>query len=230
MVSHPPVDPSSSAGVMDNKVKLQVGERQFITTKETLTGESTYFQALLSGRWPGPGEEGYFIDSDPDLFTEILRYLRSGNFPLYYDPALGACDYAKYTTLLGEAQYFGISKLEKWIQDKTYLKAVTQDHHGYILEDVEAGEVGFSRERIPADRSVNFTYFPKTKKVYLCPQGISVHRGSPEKCGRQCHNARGEAGLEYEEEHVVTAICLETKRNFHPEVCLGVYAEPEENA
>ncbi|KAI1352990.1 hypothetical protein F5Y01DRAFT_303653 [Xylaria sp. FL0043] len=217
---------------MDNKIKLQVGERQFITTKETLTGESTYFQALLSGRWPGPGEDGYFIDSDPNLFAEILRYLRSGNFPLYFNHAFGTWDHGRYMLLLGEAQYFGISKLEKWIQNETYLKAITHEEELYMVSDVkpDGTGVGVPHGMIPADKRVSFAYLPKTKKVYLCPRGIAVHRGSPEKCGRQCQNARGEAGPEYEEDHVITVIRLETKRIFHPEVCLGAHAEPEENA
>ncbi|KAI1261494.1 hypothetical protein F5Y18DRAFT_199394 [Xylariaceae sp. FL1019] len=128
----------TSAMDMDktNKVKLQVGERQFLTTKDTLTGESAYFSALLSGRWNGPDHDGsYFIDSDPELFVEVLRYLRSGNFPLYFDAKTSTFDYAKYAALLGEAQYFQIAKLEDWIQNKRFLKAVTIKHHVEQIED-----------------------------------------------------------------------------------------------
>jgi hypothetical protein len=98
---------------MKSRVKLQVSERQFVTTKKTLISESSYFLALISGRWSNQDNKGcYFIDSDPELFAEVLRYLRSGNFPLYYDPNKQKYNYAKYAALLGEAQYFGITKLK----------------------------------------------------------------------------------------------------------------------
>ncbi|KAI0147448.1 hypothetical protein GGR57DRAFT_505626 [Xylariaceae sp. FL1272] len=104
--------------------------------KDTLTGESAYFSALFSGRWNGPDHDGsYFIDSNPELFVEVLRYLRSGNFPLYFDAKTSTFNYAKYTALLGEAQYFQIAKLEDWIVEKRFLKAVTISHHVEQIED-----------------------------------------------------------------------------------------------
>ncbi|KAI1426512.1 hypothetical protein F5Y12DRAFT_712960 [Xylaria sp. FL1777] len=207
-------------GDMEEKIKLQVGERQFVTTRATLVGESAYFEALLSGRWNLSGEDGYFIDSDPTLFTEILRYLRSGNFPLYFDPGSGTYDYAKYAALLGEAQYFGIQKLENWIRKQSYLDAVKIHYSVNIIEDAESENL-----TVGADQRVDFSYLSRTKSVYQCPRGIYVHQGQPQKCGRQCENARGEAKPEYEDTQVLTAVVVKTKQVFNPEVCLGVHAE-----
>ncbi|KAK3681061.1 hypothetical protein B0T22DRAFT_485630 [Podospora appendiculata] len=64
-------------------IRLQVGERHFTTTKDTLAEGSAFFAALLSSRWDNALDDGsYFIDADPALFEHILRYLRRGlSFP-----------------------------------------------------------------------------------------------------------------------------------------------------
>lgn len=62
-------------------ITLQVGERRFVTYPSTLAAESSYFTSLLSDRWRRDGT--YFIDADGDLFTYILRYLRSGVLPVF---------------------------------------------------------------------------------------------------------------------------------------------------
>ncbi|KAI1261486.1 BTB/POZ protein [Xylariaceae sp. FL1019] len=104
---------SSTVGGIDKRINLHVGERVFVTTKNTLKGESSYFSALFSGRWPNQDISGtYFIESDPVIFAEVLRYLRSGNFPLYFDANTSTYDYGRYANLLGEAHYFGITRLE----------------------------------------------------------------------------------------------------------------------
>lgn len=71
----------SAPFAMRRSITLQVGERRFITTAETMTQESAFFAALFSGRRDNAEADGsYFIDADPDLFEHILRYLRRGCF------------------------------------------------------------------------------------------------------------------------------------------------------
>lgn len=55
----------------DVRITLQVGDRRFVTMRDTLTSESASFASLLSGGW-GAGRLGYrledgsyFIDADP---------------------------------------------------------------------------------------------------------------------------------------------------------------------
>lgn len=65
-----------------------------------------------------------------DLVLALIAALK----PVYYDPGKESYDYARYAALLGEAQYFGIVKLEDWILEQRYLNAVKMrysiDHVG----------------------------------------------------------------------------------------------------
>jgi hypothetical protein len=106
--THEPIRPLAKRPSLaaDTPIHLQVGGRRFTTTKETLTEESAFFSSLLSGRWENALEDGsYFIDADPVLFEHILRYLRRGVFPLFFDTAKGHDPYL-YLALLEEARYF----------------------------------------------------------------------------------------------------------------------------
>lgn len=74
----------------ERQITLQVGERRFITTRDTLVGESGFFTSLLARRWDNAQEDGsYFIDADPDLFYHVLRYLHRGILLIFYDKAKG---------------------------------------------------------------------------------------------------------------------------------------------
>ncbi|KAF7870553.1 hypothetical protein EAF04_004297 [Stromatinia cepivora] len=183
-------------------ITLQVGEQRFITTYETLTGESAFFAALLSGRWNNTEADGsYFIDADPGLFSHILRYLRRGVPPLFYDYTKGH-DHALYHALLEEAKYFQIPRLEKWLRDKRYVSAVKLRCSVRELEGLWwecEGKSECFEEFHPAWR---------VKKVYVCPRGIPVHRGNPRACGRQCANAQGDKEDEYEDEQVLNTLVV----------------------
>jgi BTB/POZ domain-containing protein KCTD9 len=92
----------------------QVGERLFVTTRETLTRKSGFFASMLSGRWDNTQADGsYFIDADPQLFEHILRYPRRGVLPVFYDNLRGH-NHALYRALLEEARYFQTGQLENW--------------------------------------------------------------------------------------------------------------------
>ncbi|PRP88975.1 hypothetical protein PROFUN_02253 [Planoprotostelium fungivorum] len=64
-------------------VVLNVGGTRFETSKETLLKQKdTFFSALIeSGSQPGE-DDVYFIDRNPEFFTIILDYLRSGKLML----------------------------------------------------------------------------------------------------------------------------------------------------
>ncbi|KAM0159752.1 hypothetical protein ACHAQE_004798 [Botrytis cinerea] len=183
-------------------ITLQVGERRFVTTMNTMTGESPFFAALLSGRWDSneQADGSYFIDADPDLFEHILRYLRRSVLPIFYDPIKGH-DHALYLALLGEARYFQITRLENYLKNEIYLSAVK------TCSSVEELE-GFWSETQSTDESVE--YYPRwdTKKVYICPRGIGVHRGNSSACGRQCESVRGDSEYIYEDEPVLKTLVI----------------------
>ena len=70
-----------------------MGERQFWTLASTLTEELSNFSSMLSNfssmlsvRWPSArlGDGSFFVDTDPDFFEHILRYLRRGIPPIFW--------------------------------------------------------------------------------------------------------------------------------------------------
>ena len=83
-----------------------------------------FFRSLLS-RWTDNLQDdgSYFIDIDPDIFHHILRYLRLGTFPVFFDKIKGH-DYGLYSDVLAQARYFGIEPLGIWVEEKRYYAAV----------------------------------------------------------------------------------------------------------
>ena len=198
----------------DKPITLQVGERRFTTTVETLTQGSAFFASMLSGRWNGAQEDGaYFIDADGGLFEHILRYLRRGICPVFYDNIKGH-DYALYFAVLEEAKYFQIPRLEEWLKDRKYLEVVKIFSSAEELEGVGAISA--------TTADVNVEYHPHwtSKKVYICPRRTSLHRGDPDRCGRLCRNAQGDAEDEYEEEPVLRTVVIRREAFFNWRMCV----------
>lgn len=187
----------------NNPITLQVGESRFHTFSSTLTPESPYFACLLSAQWHQHQPDGsYFVDADGDLFSHILRYLRSGILPLFYSSLTGH-DYGTYRALLGEAEYFGIERLKDWLRNKEYEKAVKIE---CSVEEVE----GLGGMAWTGQANVEVEYHPAwtTRKVYICPRRISVHNGDPSACRRACRKSQGDAEDEFEDEEVLRTIVI----------------------
>jgi hypothetical protein len=215
---------SSSAGTTkDSLVKLQVGERLFMTTYETLVGESDYFAALLSDRWNQTDMDGpRFIDADPDTFEHVLRYLRTANFPLFFDKASQSYDHAQYSALLGEARYFRIAKLVEWIESMRYLDAVRIEYKTEVLRDdnlIQA--LPGCYDTVKANCTLRFSFEWGIKKIYVCPRAIPAHRGHPDLCGMKCNKARGGQTCIFDDEPCLQGIVTRSKIIFDPRVCLG---------
>jgi BTB/POZ domain-containing protein KCTD9 len=69
----------------EREVKLQIGERFFTTTINTLQ-KSELLARTVSARWNNEREDGaWFFDADGDLFEHILRFLRRGVPPNPFD-------------------------------------------------------------------------------------------------------------------------------------------------
>jgi BTB/POZ domain-containing protein KCTD9 len=202
-----------SAG--ETPITLQVGERRFVTTRDTLTERSGFFYALLSGRWDNRQDDGtYFIDADPDVFKHILCYLRRGVFPTFFDKSKGH-DHALYLAVLEDAKYFQIPLLVEWIQDKRYLKVIKTLSW---VEELEGGRL--CKEVTTSDMDVDYHICWESVKVYVCPRGIHVHRGKPEACGKMCQKAKGDEGDEYVEEKVLKTAVVRKQIIFDSKVCL----------
>ncbi|KAG6129674.1 hypothetical protein E4U38_004968 [Claviceps purpurea] len=115
---------ASDTGASHTRIKLLVGERTFITTRDTLIRESQFFSRHFSGPWAEPPQDGiYFVDADPALFEHILRYLRQSVFPLFYRQSIGH-NLGLYAALRKEAEFFQIQRLHIWLSEGRYLDAV----------------------------------------------------------------------------------------------------------
>lgn len=199
----------------NNKIILEVGERRFVTSRTTLTAGSGYFASHLSGRWNDAQADGsYFIDADPALFEHVLQFLRRGVLPVFYDRQKGH-DEAKYAALLEEAKYFLVEELRTWLEHKRYRDAVSIHHSIFETEGL-----GAMRE-IPT-HDIDVACFPRwtSRKVYLCPRRIHVHRGDPSACGRLCRKAQGDAEDEYQDEPVLKTLVMQKETVFKRSVCI----------
>lgn len=199
-------------------IHLQVGERRFTTTRSTLTEESGFFGALLSGRWDNALADGsYFIDADPALFEHILAYLRRGVFPLFFSTATGH-DYHRYLSLLEEARYFQIPRLEAWLEGKRYVKAVKVS---VTAEEYDEYSHDWRYMTESADTTLEYHQQQTVKKVHLCPHGIADHRGSPEYCQRWCDYTLGDKNNRFAEESCRWTLVVRREVVFDSDVCLG---------
>lgn len=199
----------------ERQIILQVGERRFTTTKETLINESGFFSSLLSERWDNSQADGsYFIDADATVFEHVLRYLRHQVLPIFYDNAKGH-DHALYLLLLEQATYFQIDRLETWLKSQSYLQAVKVTTTAERLE----GKYEIN-ETTGTDISLEYHPAWETVRVYICPRGIAVHRGNPSACGRQCRLAQGDGDPEFIEERVLKTLVIRRKTVFDQQLCL----------
>ena len=121
----------------------------------------------------------------------------------------------KLTFQIPEAAYFQIEALEKWIQNKTYLKAIKSTHRALEVDEIQRVSRTFSSE-------LDVEYHPSwmREQIYICPRRIFVHRGNPEACGRQCKQTRGTAEREYEEELTMKVLVIEKETTFNSEICM----------
>lgn len=133
-------------------ILLDVGGRKFKTRTSTLIAESEFFRNLfaLNIELVSDDEEAYFVDSDPDMFEHLLRFMRRpSRFPLFYDTARGF-DHELYARLGEEAKHFGVTRLYDWIREKQYLDAVKVKIDAPVIRDLS--------QLVPECNTGNVTY------------------------------------------------------------------------
>lgn len=158
-----------------------------------------------------------------DVFAHVLRYLRHGIFPVFYDEAKGGHDYAMYVAVLEQARYFGVEPLRVWLEGGKYLAAVKVEREGRRVVVVEEGDVGVGstmgavvRGNVAVEHHVGWV----TRKVYVCPRGIGVHRGNRNACGKDCRRVQGGADDEYEDEAVMKVFEVRKTTTLDPKMCV----------
>ena len=158
-------------------VEVDVGGHKFKCDQATLTDGSDYFAAQYSGSWTITMQEdgSVFIDRDGEIFSHILAFLRSGDYPIFYDVATGH-DFLRYRRLLTEARYFIVGELVAWLEQKRYLKAIKVQTQMRIVD--EGTELN-----LPGNWTRNQTQFYLDKyKSYLCPSRYARHMDDPNEC------------------------------------------------
>ena len=198
-----PTIPHPSAGSPptedpDPQVVLQIGDQKFYTRRSTLTDGSTYFKSLFSGKFADPRSDdgSYFVDADPEIFNTVLMYLRRGVLPTFFDKNQ-RFDHDFCRAVTAEADFFGIEGILKWIREKKYLKTFTAEYSVEERMEMVPAVPGSDPITIMQDTgeaNTERTFHPSrgTVKVYTCPRNIIAHEGNPDRCGRQCNNAKRE--------------------------------------
>ena len=119
--------------------------------------------------------------------------------------------------MLDQARFFGIGKLQEWIENEGYLQAVRVVHEVDVIEE----DAMYCADTTGAETEIKYLPKKKTEKVYLCPRGLGAHRGRRERCGRQCRNAKGGAEDLYEDEVVLRVMEVRKTVVFDVEKCFA---------
>jgi hypothetical protein len=189
-------------------ITIRTSQQSFTTDPEQWLGRSAYFDNLLSGNWADGKEDGsYFIDTDARIFDHVLRYLRTGVLPVFYDTITGH-DFPLYQALLEESTYFAIDRLQKWLCERKYLDAVkthyiateTQDRDLYRKHTTtDPNGHQFMLEgrfvEITAGSNARITIVPIAvrKNAFYCPNG--KHGKSNEEYCRSCFRQAGDDSI-----------------------------------
>ena len=131
------------------------------------------------------GQKEYFIDVDPELFEHILRFLRTGTYPLFYNRDTGF-DIARYMALLSQAKLLQIDTLSSWIEKKTYLKAVWIKTRFVSTTVYGEEQLSVLQEKSWSNREKprSFSLHQSDSRVWSCPKDNFTHHGSRDACVR----------------------------------------------
>ena len=217
-------------------------QRNFVTDPENWLGHSIFFKKLFSGNWGDKQEDGsYFIETDAEIFEHILRYLRTGVLPVFYDRANGH-DFALYQALLGEAKYFIIERLEKWLHERKYLEVVeihylateTQDRGSYRNHTTSDSNgrtfmVEHNFVKITTSGNMETTMVPMVQQqnFFYCPNG--KHGKSNESYCRSCIEQARDDNIHvnggWREEGELKWCIVRKEIVFNHDLCVNAYLE-----
>ncbi|KAL2068580.1 hypothetical protein VTL71DRAFT_14917 [Oculimacula yallundae] len=221
---------------------IKTSQRNFVTDPVMWLGQSTYFKKLFSGNWGDKQVDGsYFIETDAHIFEHILRYLRTAVLPVFYDKGKGH-DFALYQSLLEEAKYFGIDRLEKWLCGRKYLEVVeihysateTQDRDSYqkqITSDPEGRKFMVENHFVEITTSGNMetTMVPMVQRqnFFYCPNG--KHGKSSETYCRTCIEQARDNKINvnggWREEDQLRWCIVRKEVVFNHDLCVNAYLE-----
>ncbi|KAK1636461.1 hypothetical protein BDP81DRAFT_481149 [Colletotrichum phormii] len=120
------------------QIKLEIGGRRFVSSMDVLE-RSPWFKYIFSINFRDWYRDGVFhFDNDGDLFAHILRFLRTGMYPLFWD-ARNGFDYAMYAMIQEQARYYMLYDLEAWIAQQKYHDVVETQviHQKFIIPNAQ---------------------------------------------------------------------------------------------
>ncbi|KXH65860.1 hypothetical protein CSAL01_02909 [Colletotrichum salicis] len=120
------------------QIKLEIGGRRFVSSMDVLE-RSPWFKYIFSINFRDWYRDGVFhFDNDGDLFAHILRFLRTGMHPLFWD-ARNGFDYAMYAMIQEQARYYMLYDLEAWIAQQKYHDVVETQviHQKFIIPNAQ---------------------------------------------------------------------------------------------
>jgi phytoene desaturase (3,4-didehydrolycopene-forming) len=166
------------------RIELQIGEKTFHTTKATVA-DSAVLSTLVELDPPEGSSGRYFVDADPGLFEHILRYLRTGMFPLFFDAARGH-DYCRYLELLNQARFYQIPKLESWLAHQGYHDSVRCRTWANSITLYGEEQIAHLEEltHLKNERLHVLAVENSSARVFCCPNANWRHHGRREKCAR----------------------------------------------
>ena len=136
--------------IEDNRITVNVGGKLFPTFRSTLTMKSTYFEKRLSGRFSDDADDSEIIvDRDHEPFSIILSYLRSGKLLISPDKLL-------FSSVLIEADFYGIDELVDMVRDKCYCNL-----HHIAIDDYDEECVDICKTEFPSyEEIIEHKFFP----------------------------------------------------------------------
>lgn len=221
---------------------IKTSQRTFVTDPDRWLGQSLYFKKLFSGKWGDKQEDGsYFIETDAHIFEHILRYLRTGVLPVFYDRLAGH-DFPLYQALLDESMYFAIDRLSKWLRERKYLDAVkihyiateTQDRESYRTYTTTGpdGRIFMVEDRfleMTTSSNVETTMVPVTQQrnSFYCPD--AKHGKSSEAYCRSCVGRARDDGIPgyggWRQEEQLKWCILRKEVVFDHDLCVNAFLE-----
>lgn len=165
-----------------DRIILEVGGREFQVYHNVFDESALLKDAILSATVSRDGTRRIRIENDPDHFEDVLQYLRTKTFPLFWEQSRGF-DFSRYAILARQAIMYQIPRLYDWIAEEKYLDAVkvtvtteeTKVHKGSDFYQVRSGH---SANR---DRKVD-AVVDGVAQVWMCPRGVESHDNESAGC------------------------------------------------
>lgn len=201
-------------------VIIRIDNIDFSAMKPLLANSSVYFADLFNSEKHTQPKDGiYRIYGRIDMFPFILQYCHSHIYPLLFSEEKGF-DKVGYSILLGESIRFCVNDLTKWIKEAKYKEMVKM--HIKVEHMRFKDTCKFPEIVLGSNETMKIEPFQWTDQIYKCPRNIYVHRGKPEYCGRECHNAMPESGPSYEPEQNLGLVIIKKSYTIDYEALMPV--------